>query len=119
MSDKLCIGFVLNMLGDIALSQNENVQAAVLFEESFSVVQELGSKELIGWSLTGLATAKGGEELQEKVIQRLESAWAQGHLITLEQALAAQEEADAAKQLVVVPRSRPYRHPVGGFFEVA
>jgi predicted ATPase/class 3 adenylate cyclase len=119
MSDKLCIGFVLNMLGDIALSQNEDVRAAALFEESFSVVQELGSKELIGWSLTGLAAAKGGEELQEKVIQRFEIAWAQGHLITAEQALAAQGDAVVPKRLVEVPRRRPYRHPVGGFFENA
>ena len=73
MSDKLCIAFVLNMLGDIALSQNEDVRAAALFEESFSVAQELRSKGLIGWSLTGLAAAKGGEELQEKVIQRFEN----------------------------------------------
>jgi DNA-binding NarL/FixJ family response regulator len=119
LSDKLCIAFVLNMLGDISFSQNEDVRAAALFEESFSVAQELGSKELIGWSLTGLAAAKGGEELQEKVIQRFESAWAQRRSITAEQALAAQGDAVMPKRLFVAPRSRPYRHPIGGFFQVA
>jgi len=61
LGDRQLINRVLQTLGYIAVRQSNPAQAALWFREGLSLAIELGSKDGIGWNLTGLAMVAEAE----------------------------------------------------------